>query len=231
MTGRSACGDKPWSRHWIVLRVVVAQRKGMERKRVLTYMLNAYVQVVMFFRAHDRTYHLCWDMLGCGRCGCVDVFCKWFQIYYLFHRFLTSFYFDSKSSWLISIFKKLSKMYMFNTFLLSFYHDSGSIYLWDFVFHVFVFRRVGLCVSLFDLRMKLRVPFRSACGTSWNFIAPGAILNSANTMETLLRDQERCLMRLVTFGARKMIEIECFWMPFWNVAWHDWSHLLVAKES
>ena len=59
MTGRSTCGDRPWSRHWIVLRVVVAQRKGMERNRVLTYMLNAYVQVVIFFRAHDRTYHLC----------------------------------------------------------------------------------------------------------------------------------------------------------------------------
>ena len=59
MTGCSTCGEKPWSRHWIVLRVVVAQRKGMERKRVLTYMLNAYVQVIIFFRAHNRTYHLC----------------------------------------------------------------------------------------------------------------------------------------------------------------------------
>ena len=59
MTGRSTCGEKPWSRDWILLRVLVAERKGKERKRVLVYKLNAYVQVVIFCRAHDRTYHLC----------------------------------------------------------------------------------------------------------------------------------------------------------------------------
>ena len=42
---------------------------------------------------------------------------------------------------------------------------------------------------------------------------------------------DRCLKRLDHFSARKMIEIERHWMPFWNVPWCDWLHLLIAKES